>query len=108
MSLVAQSAANRDIEPGLASSFVERDYFLIGRDSCTLQARFGYHFCTVDCHAGERPEENYAAFQFKGGAADTHRRATRAEMVGRILARRGFITEVRGDSLYARISYNFV
>ncbi len=103
LALVAQSAANRDIEPGLDSAFAQRDYFLIDRDSCTLQARFGYHFCTVDSHAGGRPEENYAAFQFKGGAADMRRRTVRAELVGRILARRGFITEVRGDALFARI-----
>ncbi|EPR41589.1 pyruvate phosphate dikinase PEP/pyruvate-binding protein [Desulfovibrio sp. X2] len=103
LSLVAQSAANRDIEPGLDSAFAERDYFLVSRRSCTVQARFGYHFCTVDCHAGPRPEENYAAFQFKGGAADLPRRRARAEMVGRLLARRGFISEARQDALYARL-----
>ena len=77
-------------------------YFLIGRHYCTLQSRFGCHFCTVEGFAGDRSEENYALMQFMGGAADASLRHERVKLCAETLERCGFITSVRGDILLAR------
>jgi pyruvate,water dikinase len=102
LSVLFQATLNPDLDPASASRYSERNYFLISRHYCSLQSRFGFHFCTVEALVGERPSENYVSFSFKGGAADEGRRALRARMVGSILERHGFRTETLGDSLRAR------
>jgi len=103
LSVLAQSASNPDIDPAMASGFTARNYFMVSRDFCSLQARFGYHFCTVEALVGDQPEANYASFRFKGGAADLDRRILRARFVEDLLDGYGFRCEVRQDSLAARM-----
>lgn len=74
MSVLFQSATNRNLEPAMASQFSEKNYFMISKHFCNLQSRFGYHFTSVEALAGPRPRENYIRFQFKGGAADHQRK----------------------------------
>jgi pyruvate,water dikinase len=57
----------------------------------------------VEALVGERPQENYISFQFKGGAADLPRRAGRAVFVADILRRYGFRAEVKEDAVFARL-----
>jgi pyruvate,water dikinase len=102
LSVLFQATLNPDLDPGSASRYAERNYFLVSRHYCSLQSRFGFHFSTVEALVGERPSENYVSFSFKGGAADEARRALRARMVGSILEGHGFRTETLGDSLRAR------
>jgi pyruvate,water dikinase len=102
LSVLFQATVNPDLDPASASRYAERNYFLVSRHYCSLQSRFGFHFATVEALVGERPSENYISFSFKGGAADEGRRARRARMVGSILERQGFRTEVLADSLRAR------
>ena len=103
LSVLAESSANPNIESAAASNFAMRNYFLISRDFCNLQSRFGFHFCTVEALVGDNAPENYIAFQFKGGAADQQRRNLRADMVRELLEERGFRCEVKQDALFARI-----
>ncbi|MGE4291838.1 MAG: PEP/pyruvate-binding domain-containing protein [Desulfovibrio sp.] len=103
MAVMARSAMDPGLAEGAASPYAVRNYFLVSREYCSLQARFGFHFCTVEGLLGEDAQENYVIFQFKGGAADLNRRVRRASMVGEILEERGFIVEIKEDSLYARI-----
>ena len=103
MSVLFQSATNRNLEPAAASQFSERNYFMISKHFCNLQSRFGYHFTSVEALAGPRPRENYIRFQFKGGAADHHRKVRRARFVGEILDEFGFQTKVREDAMFARL-----
>ena len=103
LSVLFQSTTNVNLEPARASSFADRNYFIISRHFCNLQSRFGYHFTSVEALAGPRPRENYIRFQFKGGAADQHRRVRRARFVGEILDEFDFRTKVREDALFARM-----
>jgi pyruvate,water dikinase len=103
MSVLFQSATNRNLEPAAASQFSERNYFMISKHFCNLQSRFGYHFTSVEALAGPRPRENYIRFQFKGGAADHQRKVRRARFVGEILDEFGFQTKVREDAMFARL-----
>ncbi len=102
LSVVVQSAANPELEVTARSSLMNRNYFLISKDYCNLQARFGYHFCTVEGQAGEVAAENYLNFYFKGGAADLPRRLLRVRLVEDLLADHGFVAYSREDSLAAR------
>jgi pyruvate,water dikinase len=103
MSVLFQSATNPNLEPGAASQYATKNYFVIARHFCSMQCRFGYHFTSVETMAGPRPRENYIRFQFKGGAADETRRARRARLVAELLDAFHFQTQVRGDNLAARM-----
>ncbi len=103
MSVLLEATTNPELESGLGTSFTMRNYFMISREFCSLQSRFGFHFCTVESSIGPQAEENYASFQYKGGAADMERKVLRAELVRDILEEYGFRTERKHDSLFARL-----
>ena len=102
LALVAESAGNPDLEITSASTRMMRNYFMVDRDYCNLQASFGYHFCTIEAQAGEEEQENYVNFHFKGGAANMSRRLMRVNAIADVLAENGFIVEVKEDTLSAR------
>ncbi len=102
LSVMAESAANPELEITNASTRMLRNYFMIDRHYCNLQASFGYHFCTVEAQTGENEQENYVSFHFKGGAANLSRRRLRVQAVADVLAENGFIVDVREDALSAR------
>ncbi len=104
LSIIAQASTNPHLEAATHSSFAERNYFMVSRNYLCLSSRFGFHFCTVEALVGDRPQENYVSFQFKGGAAEYGRRRRRAEFVGEILEERGFSVEVNEDASFARVS----
>jgi pyruvate,water dikinase len=103
LSVMVRSASDPALAEGAPSPYAVRNYFLVSREFCSLQARYGFHFCTVEALLSDDAEENYVIFRFKGGAADLTRRARRARLVGDILEERGFIVEIKEDALYARI-----
>lgn len=100
--LVAESAGNPELEIARAPTRMWRNYVMVDRDYCSLQASFGYHFCTIEAQAGEAEQENYVNFHFKGGAANLGRRTQRVQAIADVLAENGFIVEVKEDALLAR------
>lgn len=103
VSIMVRSASDPGLAEGAACPYAVRNYFLITREYCSLQSRFGYHFSTVEAVLGDEPEENYVIFQFKGGGADRERRVARARLVGEVLEEHSFLVELKDDALYARL-----
>lgn len=101
MSVVFESTMNRDLETTTASTLSNKNFLMISPTFMNLQARFGYHFCTVESQAGDNSHENYVSFQCKGGAASLDRRKLRVTMVGRLLENYGFRVDVKEDALFA-------
>lgn len=102
LALVAESAGNPELEITSSSTRMMRNYFMVDKDYCNLQASFGYHFCTIEAQAGEAEQENYVNFHFKGGAANMARRFMRVHAIADVLAENGFIVETKEDALSAR------
>jgi pyruvate,water dikinase len=103
LSVLMQSASNPALDPATSSPFAARNYFMISKNFCSLMSRFGFHFSTVEALVGDRPQENYVGFTFKGGAADLRRRVKRAHLLASILREYDFRVSVREDSVVSRV-----
>lgn len=103
LGVLMESASNPSLNPALPSAYTARNYFMISKDFCSLQSRFGYHFATAEALVGERAGDNYISFQFKGGAARLERRVRRTRMVEEVLEKQQFRTRQNQDNVSARI-----
>lgn len=103
MSILLEATSNPGLDPSVASPYGVRNYFMISRNFCSLQSRFGFHFSTLEALVDERTSQNYVSFQFKGGAADRTRRILRARFVAELLESFDFRCEVREDAAFARL-----
>ena len=101
--ILFQSTMQPGLVPAVGSSLTEKNYFLISKHFCNLSVRLGYHFAMVEAYLSDLRTESYVAFTFKGGAADTKRKAGRIALISEILSRFDFRIEQKGDALTARV-----
>jgi pyruvate, water dikinase len=78
-------------------------YALISGDYMNFNARFGYHFATVDSLCGEDANQNYVTLQFAGGVGSYYGKSLRIRFLGEILERLGFAVQVKGDLIEASL-----
>ncbi len=103
MSVLLEASANPNLDPSMPSQYANRNYFMLSKNFVSLTSRFGFHFCSVEALVSARQGENYASFQFKGGAADLNRRVRRAHFVADVLEEFGFRSEIKDDGVFARV-----
>ena len=101
MAVMLESTMNPDLEITAPNAMLAKNFLIISDTYLLLQARYGYHFCTVECLASKQPQENFVNLQFKGGAADRERRHLRACMLAELLEEYGFRADVQEDGLFA-------
>jgi pyruvate,water dikinase len=86
----------------LKSSSLLASYALVTPDYAHLLLRFGYHFAVVDTLCGERPDENYIQFRFKGGGGTAEKKAWRLIMLEDVLRHFSFQVDMEDDMLEAK------
>lgn len=101
--VVAASTMDTNLNTAMPSQYAAGSHFMISRTYCSLQARFGYHFATVEALVGERYLENYISFEFKGGGAGQKRKDRRARLVADILEEHGFQAVCNRDVVTAKL-----
>lgn len=103
LNVLFEASVNPNLTVAGQKTLAFRNYFLVSRTFCSLQSRFGFHFCSVEAIAGDHAVENYAGFRFFGGAAGEGRRKLRVRFIGELLEEYGFRSRIWDDSLAARI-----
>jgi pyruvate, water dikinase len=83
--------------------FGDPSYAIVSDKYLNFSSRVGYHYSILDTYCGNTATKNYINFQFKGGAADDVRRNRRARTISNILKTLGFLVEVQGDRVTARL-----
>jgi pyruvate,water dikinase len=84
----------------LKSSFLG-SYALLAKRYAHLLLRFGYHFAVLDTLSGNRTEENYIQFRFKGGGGTSEKKMWRLVMLEQVLRNFDFRVRIRQDMLEA-------
>lgn len=103
MNVFLQATMNPELGEGGGGAFTERNVFMISSRYACLNARFGFHFTTIESMLSEGDFDSYAGFKFSGGAADENRRVLRAELIGEVLERYDFQIKLRQDNLFAKV-----
>ncbi|MDJ0763849.1 MAG: PEP/pyruvate-binding domain-containing protein [Myxococcota bacterium] len=101
--VVAESTMDTNLNSTAPSDYSAGSHFMIAKNYCSLQSRFGYHYATVETIVGDRPLENFISFRFGGGGANQERQIQRARLIAEILDVHGFRADQRKDMVDAQL-----
>ncbi|HUV49977.1 MAG TPA: PEP/pyruvate-binding domain-containing protein [Anaerolineae bacterium] len=96
--------ASTTMQPNSERSLSEPSFAVISREYMNFSVRLGYHLQTIEAYAGERINDNYIRFLFKGGGASHDRRARRTRLIKEILEKIDFHVDRTGDVLDGRVT----
>jgi pyruvate,water dikinase len=82
----------------------EDSFVFISDSYMNFSIRLGYHLSVIESYIGDKMNDNYIRFFFKGGGADRERRLRRVEMISRILKWMDFTVQVTGDVIDAIVT----
>jgi len=82
----------------------EKSYAIISRHHMNFSIRLGFHFSMVEAYAGEKINDNYIKFFFKGGGAVEDRKLRRVRLIREILEAMHFKVNVIDDCVDAMLS----
>ncbi len=77
---------------------------VVSREYLNLSLKFGYHFTLLDCYCSPNRTNNHVYFRFSGGATDLTKRSRRVRLIESILTTFGFVCQIQGAVITARIS----
>jgi pyruvate,water dikinase len=100
LSVIASTA----MQPNPEKSLSESSFAVVSREYMNFSIRLGYHLQTLEAYAGERINDNYIRFLFKGGGASHDRRARRTRLIKEILEKIDFHVDRTGDVLDGRVT----
>jgi len=100
LSVIASTA----MQPNSEQSLSEPSFAVISKEYMNFSIRLGYHLQTLEAYAGERINDNYIRFLFKGGGASHDRRARRTRLIKEILEKIDFHVDRTGDVLDGRVT----
>lgn len=78
-------------------------YAVVSKTYMNVNLRFGYHFVILDSMCSPSAQDNYILFRFSGGGGNDEGRWLRADFIGAVLERLGFMTKITADLIDARL-----
>ncbi len=85
----------------------KKSFAVVSRNYMNFSIRLGYHFSQVEAYAGEKMNDNYIRFFFKGGGASPDRRLRRVRLIKEILRSMDISVSVKEDVINAVLTgYN--
>jgi pyruvate,water dikinase len=81
----------------------EKSFAIVGANYLHFSIRLGYHFSLIEAWVGERLNDNYIRFFFKGGGAIRERRLRRVRLIGEILRLMDFSVRIVDDVVDAAL-----
>jgi len=79
----------------------KKSFAVISKNYVNFSIRLGYHFSMIEAYAGEKINDNYIKFFFKGGGAAVDRRLRRVRLIKEILKEMGFRVSIKEDVMDA-------
>jgi pyruvate,water dikinase len=85
----------------------KKSFAIVSRNYMNFSIRLGYHFSQVEAYAGEKMNDNYIRFFFKGGGASPDRKLRRVRLIKEILRSMDISVSTKEDVINAVLTgYN--
>lgn len=81
----------------------KKSFCILSRNYMNFSIRLGYHFSMVESYSGDKINDNYIRFFFKGGGAALDRRLRRVRLITEILRAMGFRVTAKEDVINAAL-----